>query len=186
MGKKKPVQTKRLDKMDTAYHEAGHAVVAALMRLRFVNVSIVKQGTSLGKVYFDPNSTVGRASRKLFKPLPPQEMLDRIVPVLLAGDFALHIARGKRGIREHGIARSRQDFGFSEVIFLEYGTARTGENGTANGYRGEQEGRTIDLLGDNWLAVEVAAHALAKLRTLTYADVRRIIRLCQAAKRLHQ
>lgn len=150
----------------TAYHEAGHAVVAVRLGVKVRSVHIIPDGDTAG-------ACLGRPFPEWFSPdielnAKGQDLLDREVMVLLAGAKA---AKRFTGRYNHGGAAS--DYRAAAKLAL----YRCSSERTATKYLDWLGSAVDDMLGFafNWRAVELVAAALLDRRSLSGRALPRII-----------
>lgn len=163
---KKKLRTRWAREVLTAYHEAGHAVIAYERRVGFSAVSIRKDGESLGRVVpqlwkdFDIENNRGLRAR---------ERLESVIFVALAGGAATWQLTGKRlaigvwGDYPQAVHLAEKLHQADEVIepYLNYMAVRA---------------KSMMELPWTWAAVRALAQSLLKRKQLTKQSVRRIIR----------
>jgi ATP-dependent Zn protease len=159
-------RTLRLPTKATAYHEAGHAVVAHVLGQRIKRITVVpnKSQNYVGCVFFakqpsvkgidrDPSSKITRAAQ------------ERIM-VSLAGLCAQNLFNPRTCRSFHG------DKDFKEVMLYVGHLVRENE---AKPFLNWMEVRTDNLLRDNWKAVEVLAEELIRCREISRKEAHQII-----------
>ena len=169
-------KTKKLE--ETAYHEAGHAVMAIHQRVYFHYVTIEPEADSLGHIFY------GKWRRK-FKPaastpidfifsamtLRQRDYVEKHIMVSLAGQTAGAILRGRNNWRggtsdrEHAIeyasAILARSSGKMLEAYLRYMFVKT------------EEALRIPLL---WKQVEALAKELLRKKKIDHKTVRKIMK----------
>ena len=150
----------------TAFHEAGHAVMAFFEHLRVDEISIVENDDSKGRTrHEDPlrniHLDIDGSNRARLR-------AEAAIRVALAGPIAqrLHSPKGYR--RYHGDFDHRQA---SEII-----SDITGSTEEANAYMRLLEIQTKQALGMKWPIVQHLAEALLERRRLSAKEIRTAIR----------
>ena len=155
----------------TAYHEAGHAVAACLVRRAFASVSIVQDEDSLGRVLFAP---YGKA---FFDDLPHgtienlamRRKVESEIITAYGGEAAtLRLTGEPEPVGAAGDRGKVADF----VILV------TGSMEEAEAYGNWLWCRTKAMLASPrvWPAVEAVVEALLDRQTLRYRATRKIVR----------
>lgn len=160
--------TSRLEK--TAYHEAGHAIVAHFNYLHFKHVSIKKNSESLGHVSFikPADSFFGKMEMAARSSLTPylHDRVQKHIMVCLAGNLAVKIATGRRDF----IGAS---FDHREAIEL---TERLGYGGhILPAYIRFLRLLTEAMLQRRWKFVEAVKTALIEKRYLSRPEIGEVI-----------
>jgi hypothetical protein len=194
----------------TAHHEAGHAVAAAVLRARIAYVTIVpdQELGTLGACHMPGvlrrevcplSPDYGRMVKVEPDWWPGWRMRNEIV-VLLAGPAAELRFRGRLPVRYPGARAlervgSAGGFASAEGYELVDGDAAPATDHALSlaGCDGEQAGRILDeqwrrtraLITDRWGAVRAVAESLVAEQTLSGARVRRIVRLASGVT-LHE
>ncbi len=148
----------------TAYHEAGHAVAALALRVRFKHVTIIpneEEGEAghleLGRAHM--NAMVTGADKVLRKHLI----------ITLAGEACQAVREGGRLELPQGSYRS--DRGTVGNLLLAYSPF---DEVRQQVWFEEGEREALDLIRNRWSAVEAVASALLEHSRLSYAQVREI------------
>jgi hypothetical protein len=170
MSNKRALTSRRtISLKQTAYHEAGHAVMAVWLRCRCLHVSIIpdeNEGT-LGHLLR------GKLARVEPEPLEPSAktrlQLERLVLVYLAGNAAEYLLTGRKCF-----ASSNSDF-MDAYDYLNYLTRNEEEIRAYIGWLRERA-KTILSLNFNWFAVETLANELLKEKYLGRRKVYKLIR----------
>ncbi len=156
----------------TAYHEAGHAVAARLLSVRFKEVTILPTKTSLGHVlpaappkWFEPD--VARANSRI------RSQIENRTRVLLAGPAAEARFKGRHDWR------SASDDIRQAVSLLDY-VSRS--NGEVEAYFALMRIQAGGLIEKHWDEVQGVAEALLERTRLTAKDVAKIITALDEAK----
>ncbi len=150
-----------------AYHEAGHAVVAYVLRRRFTNLSIIEDDDSLGHVSFAKHHPKFQPDVMSFDKARPQ--IEKRVMVSAAGDAAESLLTGR-----HNWLGARQDM--ENAHRMAGYLCGSPEEETA--YVRWLWIRTQNLLRHHvhWRAVEVLAAALIEQKRIGQKEARVIIR----------
>jgi ATP-dependent Zn protease len=156
----------RLSTQATAYHEAGHAVVAHVLGHRIKRITIVpsKSQNYAGCVFFAKQPSVKRID---YDPSPriTRAAKERILASLV-GLCAQRLFNSRTCRSFHGY----EDF---KQILLYVGNLMR-ENETEP-FLKWMEVRTENLLRDNWKAVNVLAHELIRRREIGGQEAHQII-----------
>ncbi len=168
----------------TAFHEAGHAVAAAILGLGTAEVSVRPHGDASGHhtLTDDAVDRLLSAQRVLaWMEIPgrdacpfetEEEAADALrqhVKLLQAGEEAQRRAV-PTSYRHHHVAHGDHDRIIDLALLLTGGNAEAVE-----GLDAETRSETRRLLDEHWPAVERVAEALLDRETLTGADVGRIL-----------
>lgn len=160
-------RSKREERL-TAYHEAGHALAACLVRIPFQDVTIVPTGEILGKVScsfdrwgeFRPDAdvrrrTVGKAKRVMF--------------VALAATVAERIAA-----RQKGMPSNRDDPHVDQALSLCLNLCGSFEESVAYlTFMWEQTKNVVQL---HWESVDRLAKGLIDQKTVNRREARRLLK----------
>lgn len=149
----------------TAYHEAGHAVAAVLLRRWLLKVSIRRKSGQIGLALCGrpPNLNPRRSSNRW----RTHRMIEREIVIAFAGPVAESIARGQRRFRT----------AVADAATIENLLSRITSSRAELMARGGELGQAaIQLIRGNWPAVRRVAQALAQSGELTGAAVRRLVR----------
>lgn len=150
----------------TAFHEAGHAVVAHALGRAFTRVSVIAEGDTLGRCsfrrpgpWFRPDERVDGATRR---------RLEERIMISLAGPEAEAMVSGEYDgeAAEEDVARAFRDATFA-----------TGCEEEAWAYLGWLRLRTLNLMKRDglWQPIGALANELLVKRQLPYRDARRVI-----------
>lgn len=147
--------------LKTAYHEAGHAVVAEVLgrRVKFVEID---SGGGLMRTQSLPKFDLRRSPRSLGE----RWEREREAIIYFAGLIAEEGLTGKRTLSGVG-----NDFDAVERI-LRHRHAREAE---VTAYGRWLYERSVSILQKNWAAVERLAEALATVRKINGKTVRKLI-----------
>ncbi len=148
----------------TAYHEAGHAVIAVLCGERLTGVEIVGDDHHLGSV---DALRLGLEPAAGVDPAVPTAPVERRLLCVLAGPVAESIITGEPAWDEHS-----GDLDVAVRLALQV----TGDCCAVEPYLDAARDHLEDLLCRHWLAVETLAWALLADRRLDGATVRRLLR----------
>jgi hypothetical protein len=146
----------------TAYHEAGHAVIHALLGIRFLLVTIVPSGHLLGRVE--------REQQPIWRGSPTTHAhVRRLILCLLAGGIAERLAR--RDGQASGLEQDRD----SVVPLIAHlpGSRTLGQRVRRHI---EMHLRAESLVRRHWNAIDEVAQRLIRDKTLKEQDVLRILR----------
>jgi hypothetical protein len=156
---------KDVQRLETAHHEAGHAVAAFLVKRRFRHVSIEPDQRSLGHVLyrawdkrFDPNAR--------FSPRTEILLRDAVVTAL-AGFEAQFRFSGKRPWRS---ARSDHD----QALDLALRACCSGEEAAAYVEWLSVRTRQMFSVPSTWKAVRALARSLLRQQRLSYKEAHKI------------
>jgi ATP-dependent Zn protease len=148
----------------TAYHEAGHAVVAFFNRVRFKHATIIKGDDSLGHVLL-------AKSPKWFQ--PEYENTARVqffAEQRIVIDYAGQLAEGKfRG------RRPRWGMGQDNEHAVDMAFYFCGSQKTVEAYLHYCWCRSSDAVNARWAQIQAVAAALLERKTLTLDEVREIV-----------
>lgn len=153
------------DEEKTAYHEAGHVVVAYLKRRKFTSVSINAHGDSYGRVLFSELSSFEHINSCDPKTL---KLIETNISILYAGPLAVWFLTGKYDFEGAG-----SDFALADML-VHYAAETIDE---AEAYLSLVKARTTNLLWwpNNWYAVEKLAQELRSKRNIGYRRAREIV-----------
>ena len=150
--------------MATAYHEAGHAVVAVALRMRVGSATIEPAGDYLGRV----QTPLTDAQLETIEFGDGRGLIDRHIACLFAGSVAE--ARVTGHVNHDG---ARQDYDTAFCFAFQFASYQeTLDRGHA---------KAGDLITEHWAAVAAVAEGLLASRTLSSARLRAIIRASQWA-----
>jgi ATP-dependent Zn protease len=152
----------------TAYHEAGHAVAAWHVHLRFRRISIVPNGAegTLGKVVL---AGLRVTESDLYDMAPrTRDLFERRIIVSLAGEEAERLVSGR--ISRHSGSRDREHV--AELLFQ-----MIASDEEASSYLKWLSARTRTLIRaeQNRPLLDALANALLERRTLTGTTVRALL-----------
>jgi ATP-dependent Zn protease len=155
---------------ETAYHEAGHAVAAYVLRRRFSKASIVREEDSLGRLTRPPSYGTGFEPELDYKGTSKPWIEQEIMSLLAAGT-AVDLLTG------------REDWGEGEVESSDLQKAHVlaemvcGSNEEVEAYLNWLAIRTRNMLSNPpyWAAVEALAGALLEQQEIGYRKARKII-----------
>ena len=161
----------------TAYHEAGHAVMAILVRMGFGKVTIERKRDSLGHILHNK-------WRKTFSPrsedMRSRYQLEKAIRTCLAGPVAEKMWSGEKHIKwgadgSHAVeyASYLSQGGLHHNMFYFSGSDRAIEAYLRFVAICCEEQLAITL---NWAAVEAVAKALLEKRTINSKECRAVIR----------
>lgn len=144
----------------TAYHEAGHAVVALALDRPVHRVSVLPNQELLGKCEF--RKGVIR---------PSDDWLETEILIALAGMVAESRVTG-----QHNRAGASRDLAYARKLALQRAT----EN-QLDRFEKRMRSKTENLLADDtlWRAVELIAEQLVKLGTISGRAARHLFELAQ-------
>ena len=162
-----PKSTERVDSsaqadVDTAYHEAGHVVVACFYGRLPLSATIERDGDIAGTTEFEPNVIW----RKLDQSSEKRKHTEILVVGELAGTAAHNLFRPGRGLDsgdEHDLYQATELI-IELVIWVD-----------EDEYLKFAKAKATDLLETNWVWVEKVAEALLAQRTLTRAEIVKLI-----------
>jgi hypothetical protein len=158
----------------TAYHEAGHAVVAFNVRRRCKRVTIIPEGDNLGALHthglpesFHPDAERGTQTRR---------QVEREAKIGLGGLAAESILAHRRDFRR---GHTDCEFVFSLV------DSQAGSPDEADAHLNLLWVQTLDLLRHpwNWHGVERLAQALLEKREISWTRAKEIIAQALAEER---
>src|SRR4028118_1370490 len=149
----------------TAYHEAGHAIVAWVVGLEMEGVSIEPQESSLGRVTFVPVEDIAAYN----------EILHRRLVSTYAGVRAVELFTSRPTDPGNPNLDPRdQGSDWDEITDLTFRLAGPEESAqVAVQERASEEAQQI--LRENWYGVESVAEALLRHRSLQSANLSRIL-----------
>jgi ATP-dependent Zn protease len=158
----------RITLKQTAYHEAGHAVMAVWLRLRVLHVSIIpdEEEGSLGHTDQGKGAKIEPENRE--SSTETRFQIERLVLVLLAGNAAERILANRKCS-----AGSESDYSKASGL-LSYLAPRDDEMRSYCVWLGERA-KTILLSDWNWYAVETLANELLKQKYIGAKMVRQIV-----------
>ncbi len=151
----------------TAYHEAGHAVAAYVLRRRFTNLSIVEDEYTLGRVSFAKHHPKFQPDVMSFD--ESRSQIERDVMISAAGDAAEFLLSGRHDWRgAHQDTQNAHDM----ASYL------CGDPEEETAYVRWLWIRTQNLLRQpiHWRAIEVLAAALLEQERIGQKEARVIIR----------
>jgi len=153
--------------ISTAYHEAGHAVVAYIERIKIRKATIVPGKDYLGVV---TRQMIEKHVRDAFEfaGITPAKRarVESFIMLSLAGGIA---ERKHRGRANH--IGSRADYETAAGLAMD----ATGSGEEATAYFRWLYIRTEQIIDAYWYLVEAVAEALLAKQTLTTADVEQIV-----------
>lgn len=157
--------TKRLEK--TAYHEAGHAVVAYCLRRRFAEVSIIPADDTRGHVGRPGNAIEGLDPYMDAESARTRNRIEAEIMVYFAGGVAEWIFSGR-----HGKGTGRDDD--AVITFAEHVVSSHDE---LEAYISWLWIKTRNLLSEDycWAAVQALAKALLEQKEIGHRQARKII-----------
>jgi hypothetical protein len=154
----------RIRLKSTAYHEAGHAVMAVHLKVPFALVSIDKDNDSAGQTYWSRSK---RVNPELHFPLPHwmRAMIECHAIALLAGDAAERRFRPRRRFAGHSDKRDAYEL----LAFLDEGPRALELR--------ERLARVLakHYVDDLWDEIRAVARALMKYKKLKAAKVEAIV-----------
>lgn len=161
---------KRRQLEKTAYHEAGHAVVAYLLgrSVRLVTIVPSEDGTLLGHVLYVP-PRLKDEYQYWGSPSLKRAAFENIVRISLAGSIAEGRMAGRQSHRQ-----ASSDYRYAvEVV-----SGLVGDDRELSAYLNWLWISTENLLSvkPHWRAVEALAQKLLELRTIKGKDAKEIIR----------
>jgi hypothetical protein len=170
-----------------AYHEAGHAVVAALQGFSIARVSIARRGGYGGACVYRRSARPG-SGRADASPRPDRRGLGRIARAAATVALAGSVAQDAHALH-HGFVALDLRTGLPFPLFSAgaeadarnaWRAARvlSGRPGAQRAFLAEVRTTTEQLLGSReaWSAVRALARALLRDRTVEGAEAERIIR----------
>jgi hypothetical protein len=154
----------------TAYHEAGHAVVAWCLDLDLGSATIVPDGDSAGHVMIEPEEPSTCAAAVQGGPWHPYRLLlEKRVMVLQAGEVAQRRSNPRSVRRGH----SQDDFKRCVDILRIY--APDEEKRDVGSHYRLLCNWTAHLIEQHWHLVEAVAKALLERRELSGPQIRAVI-----------
>jgi ATP-dependent Zn protease len=148
----------------TAYHEAGHAVVALAVGRNVQRVSVIPGQELLGKCEF---------KKAVFR--PSEDWLENEMLISLAG-----LAAEARHTGSYDLAAAGQDLRYVRRLALQRSSERAVER-----FEKRMLSKVENLLADegHWRAVELIAAELVKLGTISGRAARHLFdRACEAGE----
>lgn len=173
---RRPVHTDRL--AAAAYHEAGHAVMCRLMRLRITSIGIAGEGFYAGQTTHQ--NPFRRGKHAVADGMRGRQQAERAIMVCLAGALAQQKFAPKDDRGEYG---GSMDVETASDLALRF----FGSPATANAYMrfAETWGRQLFNIPTIWATVERLARALLREQTMSGRRAEAIIRgrLARAPRR---
>jgi len=159
-------RTKRQRLEAFAYHEAGHAVMFVLQRLRFLLVTMTPDGEFLARIVGPPNDRIdvrGETASRWNR-----QCLWRRALAAAAGPAAQELWEGPSG--SYALNDRREVLEFGQWYFL-------GREGDVEEFadRAYEEAQRILRKPANWSKVKALAEALLEKKTIRYREARRIV-----------
>lgn len=176
-GERKPWDSQM--KQKTAYHEAGHAVSAALMGLKLAYVTIVSRSGYGGYIQYSDENKFD-FSRKECLDRICTDMAGRAAEVCFYGDDGITTGASEdiRSATESAM-RMVGVYGMEEDMLCCLGKEKIAENGEVlkrvQNLLAEQYKRAVKLICDNRRKVEAVAKALVERESLTEKEILHII-----------
>jgi hypothetical protein len=169
-------RTKSAQTMRTAYHEAGHAVAAVLLRVRFVSATIEPGAGSLGAVLMADHSRrlVELRQAGIVTPAMRQRLMDRAT-VSYAGAAGAGIAAGTDWDWNGAGQDERDVWHYLTVATPDIHHPEDRESPALQALADYCRARALDLIHDNADRVRRLADALIEHRTLKARRVRAIV-----------
>lgn len=153
--------------ISTAYHEAGHVVVANVKRIKIKKVTITPDEDYLGVVIRQMIEKRVRDGFEFAGVTPAMQVrVESFIMMSLAGGIAERKYRGRANHRGSGA-----DYDTASRLALD--ATSSGEEATA--YLKWLHIRTEQLVSNHWDRIEAVALALLERQTLTAADVDQIM-----------
>jgi ATP-dependent Zn protease len=150
-----------MEEIETAHHEAGHAVMGCVVGRLPLSVTIVRGGPVAGQTDFEPGvPAFGR--RYLDESAPKRAYTEQRVLTELAGTAAHDIFQPGR---PHDIA-DETDLRITRALISELVSWQDQED-----YLFEAQAKTGQLLKSHWRWVEVVARALLERKTLSREEI---------------
>jgi ATP-dependent Zn protease len=148
--------------IETAYHEAGHAVLGCLLGRIPLSVTIVPRGPVVGETFFD--TEVPAFARSYFnQSAAKRSYTEQRVLTELGGTAAHDILMPGR---QHDVA-DETDLYYTRQLIIEL--VSMAEDRDA--YLVASQKRATELLQANWPWVEAVARALVERKTLQRTDL---------------
>lgn len=154
----------------TAYHEAGHAVVAWCLDLEVGSATIVPDNDSAGHVMIEPEEPSTCAAAVRGGPWHPcRLLLEKRVMVLQAGEVA------QRCYNPHSVRRGHSQDDFKKCVDILRIYAPDEEKRDVMPHYLLLRKWTIYLIEQHWHLVEAVAKALLERRELSGAQILDVI-----------
>jgi hypothetical protein len=153
-----------IDEEGTAYHEAGHAVVAAVRGRAPIFVTIIPDvAGAVGKTQF-PNDLRPEYKTHFGNSLEKRTYIETRILTSVAGTIAHDLRLPGRA---HDAADANDDRISRELIEDNAGWA----DNDRDSYLDRLQGIARDILQANWPWVEAVAHALIERKTISTVDI---------------
>ena len=152
----------------TAYHEAGHAVIARYLHVGFKNVTVVPGEDYFGKLVLKRERARQRAFQTAEYEVTPRrrDAVKKEIIILLGGPYAQ--MRFNPRCRVQDVESTDIDNAMKLVSYL------VGSEHQHKAYWVYMEACVKDLLSMHWKEIEAVAIALIEKRTLSEDDVKKI------------
>lgn len=156
--------------MATAYHEAGHAVIAMQLGRGFSRVSIQPDADSLGRTLYSAfnrsfNPDINSSTKTRLR-------IEQCIMCALAGPEAEAQFKGSsRGLGAHGDYKHAVDMASYEC----------GSNEEITAYRKWLRAKTANKVKISWGQIEAVAEALVERTSLTRKEAEQVVRSALAS-----
>ena len=151
----------------TAYHEAGHAVVAWRLGLKINAISIVPSSDgSLGRIYH--SNPLRGIDLELNESMRARARAENAIMVFLAGPIA------QRRFNPHGFRRYHASTDWEAAAKLLLRIAGESPK-AARAYWTLLEEWTTGMVSSSWVEIETLAEAVLERQSLNASQIRRVI-----------